>query len=70
MTVTVKSVHLVFVWNFALILLLEEHQRTMSKIKKCSDKHIPLSCISNSESKNKSKQWIIYTTLQNMLSTL
>lgn len=34
LTVTVKSVHLVFVLNFALILLLEEHYMTMSKIKK------------------------------------
>lgn len=70
MTVTVKSIHLHFVLNFALVLLIEKHYLTTSKIKKCSDKHIPLSCISNSKSISKSKQWNIYTTLQNMLSTL
>jgi len=64
MTVTVKCVHLGFVLNFAFVLLPEEHYMTTSKTKQCPDKHIPLSRVS------KSKQQIIYTTLQNMLSTL
>lgn len=34
MTITVKSVHPTFVWNFALLPLLEEHYVTPSEIKK------------------------------------
>lgn len=34
MIITVKSAHLTFVWNFALIPLLEEYYVTASKIKK------------------------------------
>lgn len=33
MTVTVKCVHLIFILNFALILIGEEYQMTMSKLK-------------------------------------
>lgn len=68
MTVTVKCVDLIFVLNFALILPLEEHYITMSKINILIS--IYLSCISNSKSVSKSKQWIIYTIVQSMLSML
>lgn len=32
MTTTLKSAHLTFVWNFALIPVLEEHYVTTSEI--------------------------------------
>lgn len=48
MTITVKRAHLTFVWNFALIRLLEEHCVTASEIKKCSNEHICFLCNSKS----------------------